>query len=114
VRLTPAERVAVEQRQTQNLAALLAYSRGVRYELEGRLDQAAESYLGALRQDPNFERAAERLTGIRPNLLGLSRALDGAAGRLNGNIYLPTLGSAADPAFFPQSVTLILTVTTPP
>ena len=114
VRLTPAERVAVEQRQTQNLAALLAFGRGVRYELEGRLDPAAESYIAALRQDPGFQRAAERLTAIRPNLLGLSRALDGAAGRLNGTFYLPTLGSSTDPAFFPTSVTFILTVTTTP
>ena len=113
VTLTPAERVAVEQRQTQSLAALLAHGRGVRYELEGRLDRAADEYAVALRHDPRFRRAGDRLGALRRNAPGLHRAMDAAAGRVNGSAPLPALGrGAADPAFLP--VMVIITVTTPP
>lgn len=112
VTLTPAERAAVEQRQTQSLAALVAFGQGVRYELEGRFDQAAESYLAALRADPGFARAAQRLDDVRNGLLSRSRVLDAAAGRINETAFLPALGSVADPAFFPTGVSLIITINT--
>ena len=112
VTLTPAERAAVEQRQTQSLAALVAFGQGVRFELEGQLDQAAQSYLAALREDPSFVRAAQRLEDVRNGLLSRSRVLDAAAGRINETAFLPALGSAADPAFFPTGVNLIITINT--
>lgn len=110
VTLSPAERARIEQRPTQNLAALVAYGNGVRYELEGRLDDAASAYLGALRQDPAFQQAAARLDGVRPGYLALGRALDGAANRLNASAFLPTLGTAVDPAFFPAGTALIIVI----
>jgi hypothetical protein len=67
VTLTPRERRAVEQRATQNLAALLAYSRGVRYEVEAKFDAAAPEYEAALRHDPGFALARYRLAGLRPS-----------------------------------------------
>ncbi len=112
VTLTPAERAAVEQRQTRSLAALVAHGQGVRYELEGQLGQAASAYRDALHADPGFRRAAERLVGVLGGALSLGRALDAAAGRINETAFLPSLGSAADPAFFPQAVNLIITVCT--
>lgn len=112
VTLTPAERAAVEQRQTQSLAALVAFGEGVRYELEGLLDRAAQSYIAALREDPEFVRAAQRLDDVRNGLLSRTRALDAAAGRINETAFLPTLGSAADPAFLPTGVSLIITINT--
>jgi TolB-like protein len=64
VTLTPAERSAVEQLPTRNVAALLAYSRGVRYETEGRYEAAAREYRQALKYDPGFREAAANLEEV--------------------------------------------------
>ncbi|MDQ6885904.1 MAG: CsgG/HfaB family protein [Gemmatimonadota bacterium] len=66
VSLTPAERAAVEQRPTKNLAAFLAFSRGVREEALGRFDQASVEYGRALTADPDFTLAARHRAGLRP------------------------------------------------
>ena len=60
VTLTPAERAAVDQRPTRNLAALLAYGRAVRFDVEGRYVEAASQYETALRLDPRFTLARTR------------------------------------------------------
>jgi hypothetical protein len=101
----------VEQRATQNLAALLAYSRGVRYEVEARFDAAAPEYEAALRHDPNFALARGRLAALRPGhrpahavdrerfaAVG-GRAATSVAGRLNptGFRTVPS-GALVDPA----------------
>lgn len=65
VTLTPAERSAVEQLPTRNVGALLAYSRGVRFETEGRYDAAAREYIQALRLDPGFGAAATNLEEVQ-------------------------------------------------
>lgn len=65
VTLSPAERTAVEQLPTRSVTALLAYSRGVRYEAEGRYEAAAREYIGALRLDPGFAAAARNLEGVQ-------------------------------------------------
>jgi curli biogenesis system outer membrane secretion channel CsgG len=64
VTLTPAERAAIEQAPTRNVAALLAYSRGVREESYGRYGAAAEQYRAALAADPNFTEASLRMTNV--------------------------------------------------
>ena len=64
VTLTPAERAAIEAAPTRNIAALLAYSRGVRDESFGRYGAAAEEYRAALRADPNFTEATARMTRL--------------------------------------------------
>ena len=61
INLSPAERAAIEQLPTRSISALLAYSRGVRYETEGRYDAAGREYAEALRLDPGFAAAAENL-----------------------------------------------------
>jgi TolB-like protein len=68
VTLTPAERAAVEQRPTRSLAALLAFSRGVRAEGEGRFMEARVEYRDAVRLDPSFGLPAERLTELVAHL----------------------------------------------
>jgi TolB-like protein len=125
VQLTPAERTAVEQRATQNLAALLAYSRGVRYEVEGRYDAAASEYQDALRLDPAFSMAGTRLGGAAtaaPRAAGaavnqIARAAGAAVARVNTSIVeqlaAPPSGPA-DPSFERRTVTIIVTITTPP
>jgi TolB-like protein len=60
VRLTTAERNAIEQRPTRSLQAFLAYSRGLSLEDQGRYDDAARSYREAFRIDPAFSRAQQK------------------------------------------------------
>lgn len=70
IMLTPAERAAVDLRPTRSLAAFLAYSRGLRAEDDGRLDDAARFFGEAARIDPGFSAARS----------GESRAQSAAAG----------------------------------
>ena len=60
VRLTVAERNAIEQRPTRSLAAFLAYSRGLTAEDEGRYDDASRYYRDAVRLDPDSARRSRR------------------------------------------------------
>jgi TolB-like protein len=65
VGLTPKELAAVEQMPTKNVDAFLAYSRGVRYEAEGRYTAAAEEYRQAAGLDPGFKAAVAHLEAVR-------------------------------------------------
>jgi len=60
VRLTTAERTAIEQRPTRSLQAFLAYSRGLRFEDQGRYEDAARNFNQAVRLDPNFGQARQK------------------------------------------------------
>jgi tetratricopeptide (TPR) repeat protein len=64
VALTPAERSAVEQLPTKNVAAFLAYSRGVRFDVEGRYPEARAEFQQALKLDPQFHAAQEHLESV--------------------------------------------------
>lgn len=131
VDLTPAERAAVEQRPTRNLAALLAYSRGVRHEVYGRYDLAVEEFGRALDLDPSFDQADVRRrdagaiggveatgspAGTRQAFQreSLQRAGAAVVSGVNPTMIRP-VGGAADPAFAgSRTVTLIITVTNRP
>ena len=120
VQLTPGERIAVEQRATQNLAALLAYSRGVRFEVEGQFDAAAAEYRNALQLDPAFSLAGTRLGGAQARALTtspLSRAANTVISQVNTSIVEQLAappGGASDPIRTPRTVTILVTITTPP
>jgi len=60
VRLTTAERTAIDQRPTRSLQAFLAYSRGLRFEDQGRYEDAARNFNEAVRLDPNFGQARQK------------------------------------------------------
>jgi TolB-like protein len=124
VTLTPAERAAIALRPTRDLSALLAHGRAVRFETEGRYDQAAREYARALQLDPDFARAGARLRAVRALAAPEPRSATGASDRSVGlaaldavervnrglALSLPATGArAADPAF-PQSSTLVITV----
>ena len=123
VTLTPAERAAVEQRPTRSIAALLAYSRGVRHEVYGRYGQARTEYRAAVRLDPTFSAARSHLEAVGgsatesaqgPAGASIRRAAFAVADGLNPPL-LSQIGGAADPAFSgAQTVTLIITITSPP
>jgi hypothetical protein len=64
ITLTPAERASIEAAPTRNVAALLAYSRGVRDESFGRYGAAAQQYRAALQADPGFIDASARMSSV--------------------------------------------------
>jgi TolB-like protein len=117
VNLTPAERVAVEQRQTQNLAALVAYGKGVRYEVEGDYGSAAREYREALRLDPAFALARQRFNSTQQQGPGvrtaqLERVTRSTTEHVNASFTTP-IGTATDPAAQPQTIKVLISVTTP-
>lgn len=122
VTLTPAERAAIEERPTRNLAALLAYSRGVRAEVMRDYAAAARQYSQALRIDPRFRAAREGLGSVQPAsaaivvdpTAAIQRASMGVATAVNRP--LPAIiGTAADAplAVVQQLVTITVRVRTP-
>jgi TolB-like protein len=126
VTLSPAERALVDQRPTRNIAALLAYSRGVRSEALGDYGAAAREYRNASRLDPAFDRArtkqqaAEREVSAAAGSSAvesdqLKRTLNLTAEPINRS-GLPVTSDAADPSFranVQQLVTIIIRVTIP-
>jgi TolB-like protein len=134
VNLTPAARALIAERPTRNVAALLAYSRAVRYEVHGNYGGAATEYRTALRLDPSFSLASAKLAQVPgatppPSLRagtdqagsGIGRASAVAVDRLNPVFFSPLAGgpragagSVADPTFPSQTVIVLVTITTPP
>jgi TolB-like protein len=122
ITLTPAERAEIEQRPTANFAALLAYSRGVQYETQGRYDEAAAEFEKARKIDPEFVSAALRARMQNrgpqgaPAITRVASVGSAAAERVNPTapFLLPRPGSIADVAFPAQTVTVIVTITTRP
>jgi|RhiMetdeSRZDD1v2_1073273.scaffolds.fasta_scaffold05444_1 TolB-like protein len=136
VNLTPAARARIEQRPTRNIAALLAYSRAVRFEVTGDYPRAANEYRNALRLDPSFSLAGQRLSqvpGAAPppslraatgasgqGMTSVERASAVAVDRVNPVFFSPLAGgpragagSVADPTFPSQTVVVLVTITTP-
>ncbi|HEX5435548.1 MAG TPA: CsgG/HfaB family protein [Gemmatimonadaceae bacterium] len=128
VTLSPAERAAVEQRPTKNISALLAYSRGVRFDVEGNYSAATREFQSALRLDPGFQQAGVRMRGAEAQTSpapvsavtrvgSLARATSTAVNGVNQISIAPVGGSQAggpsDPAFPTQTVTILITITTP-
>src|SRR5215207_5259015 len=81
VNLTPAARARIEERPTRNIAALLAYSRAVRYEVRGDYQRAATEYRAALRLDPAFALATDKLNQLPGGSPGASLRADANASR---------------------------------
>ena len=122
ITLSPAERAAIEQRPTASLAAFLAYSRGVRYEVFGRFDDAAREYQVAANLDPAFVEAGLRARDARRRVrMSIAVTTAGAAAftlaRVNPPIgYQPSRlgGGVVDASFPSQTVTVPITITTRP
>lgn len=81
VGLTPKEQAAVEQMPTKNVDAFLAYSRGVRFEAEGRYTAAAKEYRQAAGLDPEFKAAIAHLEAVRTAAVPTAPARHASAGR---------------------------------
>jgi TolB-like protein len=72
VTLTPAERRAVEQHATRNLTAFLAFSRGARAEAFRDFGSAASNYADAVRLDPTFAAAGQRLSVLQTPVVAVA------------------------------------------
>jgi len=120
VTLSPAERRALEPRATQNLAALVAFSNGVRAESNRDYEAALAYYTTATRLDPGFVEAGARATSIQGPTgptIGAATTLDRATSlsRELINRSTPVLfGSGVDaPVTRQQLITITITVRTP-
>jgi TolB-like protein len=129
VTLSPAERALVSARPTQDLAALLAYGRGLEAELGGDRRRAAVEYQRAIDADPSFTVPRERLSGIRtlartdapgllPGLKPINHAIAETVDRLNRPLDFVTSfsrpsGGPSDPTFPSTVVTVVITVRRP-
>jgi hypothetical protein len=130
--LAPSERAAVEERPTANLAALLAYGRGVQRQLDGDFRGAQDEFRRARRLDPSFRAARERGEQARalsesgstgspvsiPGVRAVDAAVAGTLDRLNRPLDLLTTvvrsaGSAGDPSFPSTIATVVIRVTRP-
>lgn len=135
VTLTPAELARVQERPTASLAALLAYGRAVRYEVEGLHAPAATEYARAARLDPDFELAQVRFHDLRAHadvwplpvmpVTGQPRGFTATTGTLGSSMvdrvnptypFATASGdsrAAADPVFPVTHATVILTIVLP-
>ncbi len=122
VTLTPRERQLFDDRPTTSLAALLAYSRGVRDEVYGNLRGARANFREAVRLDGAFQQARDRANEVAvyldegrdallPRLAPLTTLTLDATNRPS----VPITSDAADPAFTNarRIATLIITIVIP-
>jgi TolB-like protein len=118
ITLTPAERVAVELHQTNNLQAAVAYGKGVQAEERGDAASADRAFADAARIDVGFAAARAQVAsaGAAPTasasqrVNSLARILDLTSQTINAPA--PTqLPEAADaPLTTSQLLTLVITV----
>jgi TolB-like protein len=113
VTLTPAQRIAVEQRQTTNLAATLAFGKGLDAEAHGDVGAAMASFEEASRRDAAFVAArgalASNTGSSSQRSSGAQRVLALSAQAINAPVTTK-LPEAADVALATQVLTLLLTV----
>ena len=113
--LTPQELALVNQRPTQNIAALVAYGHGAKAEVNAQYALAVRSFHQAALLDKSFSAANTREQSVRaqsPNsalaarVNDVNRPLDG----------IPTTlvpGLATDPAFPASRVTILVNIVRP-
>lgn len=86
VRLTTAERNAIEQRPTRSMQAFLAFSEGLQLEDQGRFSEAASRYQDAARMDPGFTQASQRSASAQAVATGAQLSAASIEGGLAGTI----------------------------
>lgn len=65
ITLTPAERVAINERPTRDITAFLLYSRGLEAQDQGDYAGAAQSFQAAAQRDPSFNAASQQAQGAQ-------------------------------------------------
>lgn len=106
--LTPAQRARVEARQTTQLAALVAFGRGVEYEARGDAVGAANAFAEAARIDRQFAMPAVR--SPLPRASHLQRVLGLSVEAINVQGTARTADVAAPPLAASAIFALILNI----
>ena len=123
ITLTPAQRTKVEQQQTTQLAALVAFGRGVQAEARGDAAVAVKSYEAAVRADAKFTVAKSTLAsatladaGPRAGTTStnLSRALALGSEALNTPITVKAADVATAPFVSSTGLSIIFTIRVTP
>lgn len=116
---TPRERERIAQRRTDDLQALLAFSRGVEARVLGDLTKARASFQEAAQRAPLFEAARSSLREIAVNATGGANDPLARVTRATSSAVNPSgpsrVGEAADAPFqtLRQSVEFLLTIRVP-
>lgn len=120
IALTPAERSAIERRPTPSMAALMAFSNGVRAEFVKDFPRAIANYNTAVRLDPAFADASARASSINSqpaSAAGATSSIARASGISTDLVNRPSpvqIGTGVDaPVTRQQLVTITITVSTP-
>jgi TolB-like protein len=131
ITLTPRELARIQQEPTRNLAALLAYGRGVQRTYDGDYKGAAQAFRESYRLDPGFTGARTREVESRaingsgtavpvavPGVRALDGAISTAVDRINRPLDLVTnvsrsVSNSADPAFPGTVATIVITISRP-
>jgi len=125
IALTPAQRARVEQRQTVQLAAVVAYGKGVQAEARGDAAGATAAFEDALRIDPGFTSARAQVAAApapaasAPRGASVARVIDLSAQAINAPVInAPVAAKPPEAVDAPLSsgsvLTLIFTVTVHP
>jgi len=112
INLTPAQRLAVEQRQTTNLAATVAFGKGLEAETHGDAASAATHFEEAARQDAAFTAArmqASAPAGSSTRASSTARVLELTAQAINAPVATKP-PEVADVALTSQVLTLLISV----
>lgn len=114
VTLTPAQRAAVEERQSANVVAVLAFGRGVQAEVKGDAAGAQAGFSEAARLDPGFARARAEVSGSSAAVAtgtGVQRVLASSESAINAPAPTRTPEVADAPLTTRQLITLLISLT---
>lgn len=118
IQLTPSQLANVEQRQTTNLAAIVAYGRGVRAEARGDAAGAVAGFDEAVRLDAAFSAARASLAAApaasAQRSSSVQRVLELSAQAINAPVATKLPEAADVPLQASQVMTLLITVRVTP
>jgi TolB-like protein len=118
ITLTPAERTLVEQRQTTQLAALVAYGKGVDAEAHGDAGAAMTAYQDAARLDAAFAAARAQASGSgasqQSRASGVQRVLELSTTALNSPVAAHIPEAADAPLAASLTIGLVITIKVSP
>jgi TolB-like protein len=115
VTLTPTQRVAIERRETTNLAATVAYGRGLEAEAHGDAARAVSAFQDAARLDAAFSAARAQASGSASSatstrVSSVQRVLDLSAQAINAPVSTKLPEAADVPLQTSQLLVLLISV----
>ena len=113
ITLTPAQRQKVEQRQTTQLAALVAYGRGVQAEAKGDAAGATAAFEDASRLDATFTAARTQASGAPASsqrASNVTRVLDLSVAAVNAPVAVRVPEAVDAPLASGSVLSLIFTI----